>query len=249
MVPLGGAQNRVKGALLACSLEDGAILWTQGKSQISYSSPTVMTIDGVEQIVSVNEGDVTGHAWEDGRVLWTTAWPSNSDGAACASQPVWVGENKILVGKGYSQGSKLFQVAIAQDKTDGSDATESAWSTKDLWSINKILKTKFTSSIYYDGKFFALSDGILECVNPTDGSRIWRGQRYGQGQTLVVNGALLIGSEDGRIVAVDPNTGKPKGEMNVLEGVTWNTLAVAGPYLLVRNGTEAVCLASPVATE
>jgi outer membrane protein assembly factor BamB len=249
VVPLGGAQNRVKGSLVACSLKDGTILWTQGKSQISYSSPTVMTIAGVEQIVSVNEGDVTGHAWEDGRVLWTSAWPSNSNGAACASQPVWVGDNRILVGKGYSQGSKLFQVSLAQDKTEGSDATESSWSTKDLWSINKILKTKFTSSIYYDGKFFALSDGILECVNPTDGSRIWRGQRYGQGQTLVVNGTLLIGSEDGRIVAVDPNTGKPKGEMNVLEGVTWNTLAVAGPYLLVRNGTEAVCLASPVATE
>jgi outer membrane protein assembly factor BamB len=155
---------------------------------------------------------------------------------------VQIDGNRILVGKGYTQGSKLFEVSI-----DGSD--DPKWSTKDIWAINKILKTKFTSSIPYDGKLYGLSDGILECVKPDDGSRIWRGQRYGQGQSLMVNGTLIISSEDGRLVAVDRETGKPIAEMSVLEGVTWNTFAVAGPYLLVRNGTEAVCLSSPTLGE
>jgi len=31
----------------------------------------------------------------------------------------------------------------------------------------------------------------------------------------------------------------------VLEGITWNTPAVAGKFLLVRNGSEVVCLESP----
>ncbi|MCY3007867.1 MAG: PQQ-binding-like beta-propeller repeat protein [Planctomycetota bacterium] len=245
IVPLGGAQNQIASSLMACSLDDGTVLWTQGKSQISYASPVVMSIHGVEQIVSVNEGDVTGHAWEDGQVLWTSPWPSNSNGAACASQPILIEADKILVGKGYSQGSKLFQVDLATEQTPKVQPDDSAWSTQDVWSVNKILKTKFTSSIYHDGKLFALSDGILECVDPADGSRIWRGQRYGQGQTLIVNGTLLVSSEDGRIVAVDPKSGKPIAEMNVLEGITWNTCAVAGPYLLVRNGSEAVCLTAP----
>ncbi|MFM8573677.1 MAG: PQQ-binding-like beta-propeller repeat protein [Pirellula sp.] len=242
IVPLGGDAKKIKGSLMACSLDDGSVLWTQGTSQVSYASPMLMTIHGVKQIVSVNEGDVTGHAWEDGRVLWKSDWPSNSNGAACASQPVQIDGNRILVGKGYTQGSKLFEVSI-----DGSD--DPKWSTKDIWAINKILKTKFTSSIPYDGKLYGLSDGILECVKPDDGSRIWRGQRYGQGQSLMVNGTLIISSEDGRLVAVDRETGKPIAEMSVLEGVTWNTFAVAGPYLLVRNGTEAVCLSSPTLGE
>jgi outer membrane protein assembly factor BamB len=134
---------------------------------------------------------------------------------------------------------------LATEQTSKVQPDDSAWSTKDVWSVNKILKTKFTSSIYHDGKLFALSDGILECVDPADGSRIWRGQRYGQGQTLIVNGTLLVSSEDGRIVAVDPKSGKPIAEMNALDGITWNTCAVAGPFLLVRNGSEAVCLTSP----
>lgn len=234
-VPLGGAQNKIKGSLMACSLADGKIQWIQGDSQISYSSPALMNLHGIEQIVSVNEGTVTGHDIQDGRVLWSTPWPSNSNGAACASQPVSVDGNRILVGKGYTQGSKLFEVQL-DDKT--------SWSTKDIWAINKVLKTKFTSSIYYEGKLYGLSDGILECIDPADGSRIWRGGRYGQGQALMVNGTMVISSEDGQIIAVDRATGKPLGQMQVLEGVTWNTFAVAGPLLLVRNGTEAVCLSS-----
>ena len=220
---------------MACSLADGKIQWIQGDSQISYSSPALMNLHGIEQIVSVNEGTVTGHDIENGQVLWSTSWPSNSNGAACASQPVSVDGNRILVGKGYTQGSKLFEVQL-DDKT--------SWSTKDIWAINKVLKTKFTSSIYYEGKLYGLSDGILECIDPADGSRIWRGGRYGQGQALMVNGTLVISSEVGQLIAVDRTTGKPLGQVNVLEGVTWNTFAVAGPLLLVRNGTEAVCLSS-----
>lgn len=246
VVPLGGAPGSIQGSLMAFSLEDGSVLWTQGTSQVSYSSPVLMNIHGLEQIVSVNQGDVTGHAWEDGRVLWTTAWPSSSNGAACASQPVQIDGNKILLGKGYSQGSKVFEVTLDAEVQKLESVDRSSWATKEIWANSKTLKTKFTSAIYFDGKLFGLSDGILECVDPADGSRIWRGQRYGQGQALMVNGALLINSEDGRIIAVDRETGKPMGEMSVLEGVTWNTSAVAGPYLLVRNGTEAVCLASPV---
>jgi outer membrane protein assembly factor BamB len=246
VVPLGGAPGSIQGSLMAFSLEDGSVLWTQGTSQISYSSPALMNIHGVEQIVSVNQGDVTGHAWEDGRVLWTTAWPSSSNGAACASQPVQIDGNKILLGKGYSQGSKVFEVTLEAEVQNLESVERASWATKEIWANSKTLKTKFTSAIFFDGKLFGLSDGILECVDPADSSRIWRGQRYGQGQALMVNGALLISSEDGRIIAVDRETGKPMGQMSALEGVTWNTSAVAGPYLLVRNGTEAVCLASPV---
>jgi hypothetical protein len=55
---------------------------------------------------------------------------------------------------------------------------------------------------------------------------------------------LVVLSEDGRIVVVDKQNGKLIAQKEVLEGITWNTFAVAGPYMLVRNGTQAVCLRS-----
>ena len=242
-VPLGGAnaigdsenRERRSGSLLACSLTDGSILWTAGKAEIAYASPALLTLDGEEQLVLVNEGSVTGHALVDGATLWETAWPSKSSGDACASQPVQVDEHRILIGKGYAQGSKLFEVhKLANNE----------WEAKDVWNNIKVLKTKFTTSVFEDGKLIALSDGVLECVNAKDGSRVWRGKRYGQGQLLLVNDGILVCSEDGRVVSVDKTNGNPIGEQQVLEGITWNTFAVAGPYLLVRNGSEAVCLAS-----
>jgi outer membrane protein assembly factor BamB len=121
------------------------------------------------------------------------------------------------------------------------------WKVDTLWATNKILKTKFTSAIPYEGLLYGLSDGVLECIDPKDGSRLWRGKRYGHGQAIIVNGNLLVTTEDGRIALVPATAtsqGKPIAEMTVLEGITWNVPAVAGPYLLVRNAEFAACLLS-----
>jgi outer membrane protein assembly factor BamB len=236
-VPLGGGKNQADSpkSLIALGLEDGAERWRAGTSQIAYTSPTLLNLDGELQLVSVNEGNITGHDPKTGAVWWTSPWPSRSNGDACASQPVAVDGRRILIGKGYAQGSKLIEVR----KADG------AWTASDVWTNKRVLKTKFTNSVVEHGKVFALSDGVLECVDPNTGTREWRGGRFGQGQLLMVNGTVLISAEDGRIASVDAASGKLIGEMSVLEGVTWNVPAVAGPYLLVRNATEAVCLRSP----
>jgi outer membrane protein assembly factor BamB len=243
IVPLGGGKENSSAvsSLIALDIATGEERWVGGKTQISYASPALLTLDGVRQIVSVNEGNVTGHDIATGEVLWESSWPSKSDGDACASQPVQVDSNRILLGKGYAQGSKLILV----QKNQESDPDKSkVWQSYDQWADTRTLKTKFTNAIVYQGRVYALSDGVLECIDPL-GSRIWRGKRYGQGQMLVVNGTILVSAEDGRIVSVDRESGKPIAEMQVLEGITWNIPAVAGPFLLVRNASEVVCLVSP----
>ncbi len=242
IVPLGGATKQVDApkSLIALSLTDGSERWRNGSSQIAFASPVMFTLDGDPQIVSVNEGTVTGHDVTTGDVLWTSPWPSKSNGDACASQPVQLDSNRVLISKGYAQGSKLIE--ISRPKNDASDGSESGWIAKDVWTNAKVLKTKFTSAIVHEGKAYGLSDGVLECVDPETGTRIWRGGRFGQGQMLIVNGVILVSAEDGRIAAVNAADGKTIAEMQVLDGITWNPPAVAGPFLLVRNGTEAVCL-------
>lgn len=246
IVPVGGGKEGAERiTLVACSLEAGDVLWKSGKRQVSYASPMLMQLDGVEQIVSVNEGAVTGHSLEDGNELWESPWHSKSDADACASQPVQVGEDKVLFGKGYAQGSKLVHVQkVASEGEAGKLNGKTEWKVEDIWVNARVLKTKLTSAIYENGKLYALSDGILECVDAERGERVWRGGRFGQGQMLLVNGGLVILSEDGRIVLADKETGKVKAQREVLEGTTWNTFAIAGAYMLVRNGTQAVCLKS-----
>lgn len=250
-VPLGGRtvdQDSPK-SLIALRLDDGKEIWRNGAAQVAYASPAFLDVDGVAQVVSVNEGCVTGHDPSTGAVLWTSPWPSKSNADACASQPVQVDRQRLLIGKGYAQGSKMIRVAHKQeagsDSKGESNGDDSGFEAVDVWVNTKTLKTKFTNAIHREGRLYALSDGILECVDAETGDRVWRGGRFGQGQILIVNDAILVMAEDGRVAAVEIQRGKTIAELSVLEGITWNTPAVAGPFLLVRNGSEVVCLRSP----
>jgi outer membrane protein assembly factor BamB len=247
VVPFGGRSgDSALRSLIAFELETGKERWRSGQNQITYSSPVLMTLCGVRQIVNVNEGVAVGCNPANGKVIWTTEWPSNSNGDACSSQAVQLDERRLLLGKGYSLGSKAIELTYS-GTTPENESDPAFWKVEPVWSNTKILKTKFTSSILFDGSLFGLSDGVLECVDPKDGTRIWRGKKYGQGQLIVVNQNLLVTTEDGRIVlipATREGLGKAIAELPVLEGITWNVPAVAGPYLLVRNAEFAACLIS-----
>jgi outer membrane protein assembly factor BamB len=80
-----------------------------------------------------------------------------------------------------------------------------------------------------------------------DGTRKWKGGRYGHGHVLLVGDLLLVLTEEGEVVLVDP---RPDGHAELerfqaVEGKTWNTPAFAGPYLVVRNDREAACYRLP----
>jgi len=247
VVPFGGRSgDSALRSLIAFELETGKELWSGCEQQIAYSSPSLMTLCGVRQIVNVNEDFAVGCNPINGKVLWTMEWPSKSNGDACSSQAVQLDERRLLVSKGYALGAKAIELTYT-GTTPENESDPSFWKEDKIWSNTKILKTKFTSSILSDGLLFGLSDGVLECVDSKDGTRVWRGKRYGQGQLIVVNKHLLITTEDGRIVlipATRDGLGKAIAEMQVLEGITWNVPAVAGPYLLVRNAEFAACLVS-----
>ncbi len=235
ILPRGGRPGASKPiSLIALNGETGEEVWSGGETQISYASPTLIEFDGMTQVVSVNEGNVSGHDLGSGALLWKEDWPSRSNADACASQPVPLGDGYVLLGKGYAAGSKLIRV------TRGSEG-EGKWNVETVWKNARVLKTKLTSAIYADGKLFGLNDGILECIEPMTGERVWRAGRYGQGQVLVVNHQLLVTSEGGMLILVDAKSGKKRFEQQVLDGVCWNYPAVAGPFVLMRNGSEMAC--------
>jgi outer membrane protein assembly factor BamB len=243
VIPLGGSKNHSEPiSLAAFDLAGGDLLWRAGRDQISYSSPVELEIEGQRQIVTIQEDFVVSYSIDDGREYWRAPWPSKSDADACASQPVLVGKNRILLGKGYAQGSKLIEISVSGDDT----SENRSWSVRTIWDYTSLLKTKFTSAIHFQGKLFGLSDGVLECVNPDTGKRVWKKGRYGQGHALVVNDRLLVSTEDGRVVLVEPETGEAPYELQVIQGITWNIPTVAGPFLIVRNGEEIACLYSPL---
>ncbi len=114
------------------------------------------------------------------------------------------------------------------------------------------LQTKFTNvAILRDGYVYGLSDGILECIDVEHGKRQWKNGRYGHGQILLVGDFILVLGETGELMLVEANPQKfvELGQIQALEGKTWNNLTLVGPSLLIRNGEQAACYQLPLADE
>ena len=62
------------GKLAAYDVATGAPRWTGGGGGLSYSSPHLVTIDGVEQVVFMSGPGTTSFAPATGTVLWEHAW-------------------------------------------------------------------------------------------------------------------------------------------------------------------------------
>lgn len=238
IVPFGGPDAVANDgrSLIALNVADGSTVWTNGRSQISYSSPVLMTFDGNLQIVSVNEADVTGHAIADGRVLWQYQWPGQSNAGANCASAVPAGDDRFIVGKGYGGGSALVRV-----NRDGE-----SWKAVEVWSSSRVLKTKFTHACVDGDVAYAISNGSLEAVRISDGKSLWkqpRGERLGQGQLLLVGDVLVGQNEAGDVafVAANENEYRSLATLPALDAKTWNVPTVAGRHLIVRNDRQAIC--------
>ncbi len=216
--------------LLAYNTDTGEPVWEYEGRGASYSSPRLMEIMGEPQIVAVNGFDVTGHEPDTGVELWKFDWPQENPKVG---QPLLVGEDRLLVSASYNMGTYLLQLR----------SDEGIWSVEPVWKTIK-LKTKFSSALIKDGFAYGLNEGRFACIDLENGKQQWRGESYGFGQNLLVGDRILVQAEKGDIAVVEANPSvfiETARIDDALEGMTWNTPTLAGQYLLVRNGTEAIC--------
>lgn len=243
IVPAGGPDENRCVSLMAYDKRTGRTVWQGGQRQVGYSSPVLTTLGNVRQILIVNQDYAAGHDPSTGRVLWEHDWPGRSATNANVSQAVPIPPSRVFLSKGYSGGAMLIELLPRDDGT---------FDTRVIWSNSRVMRTKFTNAAMLDGYVYGLSDGILECVELATGQRVWKGGRYRHGQILRVGDLLLVLGESGELLLVEATPDRSNHvlcRLQALEGMTWNTLALSGPYLLVRNATEAACYELPLAKE
>ncbi len=241
VVTLGEVKPETVPSLAAYDGKSGERVWTAGNDPSSYVTPILTTLAGTRQVVSVNANSVTGHDPATGKVLGTYAWQSGM-WAKC-SQPVVIGDDRLLLTQGYHVGSHLIQVA----KKDGK------WTAQEppVWVNKRGLRTTFSNVAIYKGHAYGLDDGVLQCIDVATGQEKWRQDRpykFRYGQVLGVDDLLLVQAEDGPVclVAADPTGYRELAELDALHSKTWNNPVLVGKYLLLRNAEEAVCYEVPL---
>jgi outer membrane protein assembly factor BamB len=229
------AGSRDGRALVAYNRDSGEPVWRAGSDVASYSSPQLVTLAGVRQIVMMHHTMVYGHDPSTGRVLWEHAWPRVQPSV---SQPVALPGDRVLFSAGYGIGSRLLQIA-----SDGAGGLRASL----VWESPR-MKAKFTNLVFHDGFVYGLDDGVLVCLDPATGERRWRSGRYGHGQVILTGGLLIVQTEEGEVVLVEPRPDEPREltRFPVFTRKTWNPPALAGRFLLLRNDLEAVLYELPL---
>ena len=224
-------------SLVAYHRETGELVWSGGSDGLGYSSPQARYLAGVEQILIFNNGSVAGHDASDGRILWEFPWSNSQPNV---TQPLPLPNDRVLVSSGYGIGSKLLQIKKAPG---GEFTAEQIWETPRM-------KAKFTNLVYHEGFVYGLDDGILTCLDPSDGSAKWKRGRYGHGQVILVDNLLLLQSEHGEIILINPNPEEltELARLEVFDHKSWNPPALVGNYLLLRTDLEAACYRLPTAS-
>ncbi len=111
------------------------------------------------------------------------------------------------------------------------------------------MKAKFTNLVAHEGYVYGLDDGVMVCLDPETGERMWKRGRYGHGNILLVGDHLLVQTERGDMVLLEASSEEHRelGKFTALKGKAWNPIAFAAPYLLVRNDEEAALWRLPLA--
>jgi outer membrane protein assembly factor BamB len=232
VVSAGGRDNR---SLVAYRAATGEFVWGAGTDGAGYSSPCLVKLAGVVQVLIFNAGGVSAHDPMTGTNLWKYHWPG---GHPHVSMPIAIPNDRLLVSSGYGVGSELLQI---QRDAAG------AFTASRIWKSTR-LKAKFANLVYRDGFIYGLDDGIMACLDASNGEQKWKAGRYGHGQEILVGDVLLVTAESGEIMLLEPKPQQPHelACFPALKGKAWNPPALAGQYLLVRNDKEAACYRLPL---
>jgi outer membrane protein assembly factor BamB len=218
-------------AVAAYDRVSGEKRWSGGTHAHSYASPMLATIDDVPQVlIYCNEG-ICGHDISTGQMLWLFEW-TNVTGLNLA-QPIVLPDQSVFISSGYGSGSARLDISRKDEE----------WTVEPRWETPNRFKLKFNGGILSDGYLYGLDEGILSCIDIAEGGRQWKQGRYRYGQMLMVDGDLLIVTEQGQVVLVEvtPESANEIGKFQAIEGKTWNHPVLNRGLLLVRNGKEAAC--------
>jgi outer membrane protein assembly factor BamB len=227
------------GRMIAYDASTGKQRWLGPPEGGGYSSPHLVTIDGVDQVLLLRGSRTTSVEPASGTVLWE----HRGEPTVSIVQPALAPGGDVLIASGDGMGGGgIRRVAL----THGPQG----WTFEEKWN-SRGLKPYFNDFVVHKGHAFGFDGSILSCIDLQDGGRKWKGGRYGQGQMILLpdQDLLLVLSEEGELALVKatPDQFTEVARFKAIEGKTWNHPVMVGNVLLVRNGEEMAAFRLPAA--
>jgi outer membrane protein assembly factor BamB len=218
------------GRLAAYDVATGHPRWFGPTGGAGYSSPHLVVLDGIAQILLLRGARTTSVAPADGKLLWEHSWQPG----VSIVQPALAAGGDILIAAGDAMGGTgIRRLGIAHGPA--------GWTINERWT-SRGLKPYFNDFVVHEGHAFGFDASILASIDLESGERTWKGGRYGHGQLLLLpdQDLLLVLSEEGELALVkaSPDQYTEVARFPAIGGKTWNHPVLVRDVLLVRNGEE-----------
>jgi len=231
IVTVGGADQ----ALMAFDQKTGAVAWKKQSFKLSPSTPTIINVDGEDQLVIVLADHIVGMNPNNGELLWDH--PHDCDWGLNISLPVWGPGNILVVSSAYSGGSRALQLNQSGGKT----------TVKELWASRRFRVHHGTMIRIGDLVFGSSGDfgpAPMTAVDVRTGNTVWQDRSFPKANFLYTDSKVILLDEDGvlALVTLSPQGMKVISKTSLLTNLAWTPPTLAGTKLYVRDRKTIVAL-------
>ena len=225
-------------SFLCIDKKTGKVVWKSGSEKITHATPVVATILDQKQVIFFTQSGLVSVTPDSGKELWRYPFKYSTSTAA---SPVVCGDI-VYCSAGYDVGGGACQIS----KSGG------GFSAKELWRTpgNKEVANHWSTPVFKDGYLYGMFSfkrfgvGPMKCVEVATGKIMWKQDGFGAGNVIMAKDKLLALSDNGELVAVDPDPSAYKEicRTQAVTGKCWSTPALSDGRVYVRSTKEGACL-------
>ena len=232
ILTLGGGPGQT---LIAFNQKDGSVAWKNQTLDMSPASPTLINVDGQDQLVMFLGKVVAGLDPNNGNLLWShphvTEWGLN------ISNPVWGPDNLLFISSAYSGGSRVLKLTQKDGKT----------TAEELW-FHRRMRLHHGTAIrigdYVYGSSGDFGPAFFAAVNVKTGEIAYQDRTFPKSNFVLADGKLIILDEDGNLAlaTATPTELKVISKVSVLKNLAWTVPTLVGTKLYLRDRRTIMAL-------
>ena len=223
----------VSGRMHALDKSGGRVQWQALDFKNSYSSPTLATIAGEEQLIVFMAEELIGVDPDDGRLRWR--FPHANQWGHNISTPVIDGDRIFI--SSPQVGTRGLRLIPEGDTI----RVEQVWSTRRIQFYHA---TAVRDGDWVYGTIGTMAPAFMTAVNLRTGEIAWRERGFSKANCVYGDGKMIILDEDGNLALA---TATPEGltvhsKCKVAERYAWATPTLVGATLYVRDRKHIMAL-------